>query len=362
MGVGSAAGQGVQTGVLTGTATSSDGLSLPGATVAIKSPALQGVRTTVTDINGVYFFRGLPPGDYTLTFTMDGMAEAERAVTVPLGGVATVDLVMSVAPVQETVLVTAPLPSVLATAHGGANYRHPEINALPSGRTPFLIAELAPGLTNNTPNANQATISGAFAYDKRRLPQQRRAQAPVPGAAAPVELPPAEQLAGERPLDRSARERRHLRGRRPEHAGDLVADRRLSRDHRARPEQSRRPRERFPAAQGARVERLHPASRLIGQSEEEGFVCAWCENAIEDEESVTTVSLSLQNRQLVEEYAGGPMPFPVASEGRIVTAYVSGAESEAQGEGSDVFFALCSGECAKALRDALKRSEGMVQS
>lgn len=101
---------------------------------------------------------------------------------------------------------------------------------------------------------------------------------------------------------------------------------------------------------------------LIGQSEEEGFVCAWCENAIEDEESVTTVSLSLQNRQLVEEYAGGPMPFPVPSEGRIVTAYVSGAESEAQGEGSDVFFALCSGECAKALRDALKRSEGMVQS
>jgi hypothetical protein len=33
------------------------------------------------------------------------------------------------------------------------------------GRTPYLIAELMPGLTTNTPSANQLTISGGFAYD-----------------------------------------------------------------------------------------------------------------------------------------------------------------------------------------------------
>ena len=33
------------------------------------------------------------------------------------------------------------------------------------GRTPYLIAELMPGLTTNTPSPNQLTISGGFAYD-----------------------------------------------------------------------------------------------------------------------------------------------------------------------------------------------------
>jgi hypothetical protein len=33
------------------------------------------------------------------------------------------------------------------------------------GRTPYLIAELMPGLTTNTPNRDQLTISGGFAYD-----------------------------------------------------------------------------------------------------------------------------------------------------------------------------------------------------
>jgi hypothetical protein len=40
-----------------------------------------------------------------------------------------------------------------------------ELNAIPVGRTPARIAELAPGLTDNTPNVGQVTISGAFAYD-----------------------------------------------------------------------------------------------------------------------------------------------------------------------------------------------------
>ena len=47
----------------------------------------------------------------------------------------------------------------------GANFNAKLINDLPTGRTPFTIAELAPGLTDNGPNAGQITIAGAFAYD-----------------------------------------------------------------------------------------------------------------------------------------------------------------------------------------------------
>src|SRR6185503_19882526 len=59
----SAAAQGLQPGVITGTINSSDGLSLPGATVAVTSPALPGTRTAVTDTNGNYVIPGLPPGN-----------------------------------------------------------------------------------------------------------------------------------------------------------------------------------------------------------------------------------------------------------------------------------------------------------
>jgi hypothetical protein len=32
----------------------------------------------VTDVNGIYVVRGLPPGDYTVTIEMDGMATVKR--------------------------------------------------------------------------------------------------------------------------------------------------------------------------------------------------------------------------------------------------------------------------------------------
>ncbi|RPJ73972.1 MAG: carboxypeptidase regulatory-like domain-containing protein [Acidobacteria bacterium] len=56
------ASQGVQTGVLTVTVRDASHLVLPGVTVTITSPVLQGARAVVTDTNGVYVFRALPPG------------------------------------------------------------------------------------------------------------------------------------------------------------------------------------------------------------------------------------------------------------------------------------------------------------
>ena len=68
---GIAHGQGT-TGNLVGTVTS-DGNGLPGVTVTVSSPALQGTRTAVTGDAGGYNFPALPPGDYTVTFELDGM-------------------------------------------------------------------------------------------------------------------------------------------------------------------------------------------------------------------------------------------------------------------------------------------------
>ncbi len=162
-------GQGVQTGVLTGTATDSDGLVLPGVTVTVSSSALQGLRTTVTDGNGVYSLRGLPPGEYTLVFELSGMRTVEATQRVDLGLTARVDARMQLATLTEVVTVTAELPTLVTSVTGGANYRAEEISVLATGRTVQGIANLAPGLTDNTPNAGQVTISGAFAFDNQFL-------------------------------------------------------------------------------------------------------------------------------------------------------------------------------------------------
>jgi hypothetical protein len=77
--------QGEQAGAIRGRLSSSDGLALPGAVVTVGSPSLQGDRSAVADVNGVYAIPGLPPGDYTVHVTMPGFAAADRHVLVPLG-------------------------------------------------------------------------------------------------------------------------------------------------------------------------------------------------------------------------------------------------------------------------------------
>jgi hypothetical protein len=161
----SALAQGLQTSTLTGRVLSQDGQPLPGVTVKISSPALQGDRDVTTDANGNYIFRGLPGGDYTVTFALAGFATIEQKVTIALGTTPNVDSTLTVATVTETVTVTAEAPSQLGTTVVGANYKAANIDKLAMGRTLQNIAELAPGLTDNTPNAGQVTIAGAFAYD-----------------------------------------------------------------------------------------------------------------------------------------------------------------------------------------------------
>jgi hypothetical protein len=157
--------QGQQSGTLSGRMSSADTLGLPGATVTVSSDALQGVRTTVTDINGVYSIPGLPPGEYTVTFEMDGMTSVDRRAAIPLGGVVTMDQVLSIAPVSEVVVVHGARPAPVSSPAGAFNVRAEQFSLMPTARTPFGLAELAPGLTDNTPNNNQVTIGGSFAYD-----------------------------------------------------------------------------------------------------------------------------------------------------------------------------------------------------
>ena len=160
-----AAGQGRQTGTIRGAAVDSQGLSLPGVTVTVGSPSLQGTRTAVTDINGNYALPQLPPGGYSVVFEFSGFGAVEEIATVPLGGEVGVNAVMAPADVTETVQVMGVVPAEVHTTETASNIASDEVNALPMGRTPFAIAAIQPGLNTNTPNAGQLAINGSFAYD-----------------------------------------------------------------------------------------------------------------------------------------------------------------------------------------------------
>ena len=185
--------QGTQTATLSGTVLSSDRAPLPGATVSVKSPALLGTRTAVTDANGGYIFKALPPGTYKVTYELAGFASVEKTVTLALGATVPSDATMKVATVQETVTVTAEQPTPLNTTQVGANIKKEVDDTLASGRRIDQVALLAPGLTSNTPNAQQVTIAGSFAYDNVFLLDGvdindnlfGNANAMVPGALTP---------------------------------------------------------------------------------------------------------------------------------------------------------------------------------
>ena len=157
--------QGRQTGTVRGSVVDAQGLVLPGVTVTVRSTALQGVRTTVTDINGNYQILALPPGEYDVVFELSGFAAINEMATVSLGGDVGVNAAMAPAGVTEVAQVIGVVPTPIETTITSSNITADEVNALPTSRTPFAIAELQPGLTDNTPNAGQVTINGSFAYD-----------------------------------------------------------------------------------------------------------------------------------------------------------------------------------------------------
>ncbi|HUP49772.1 MAG TPA: carboxypeptidase regulatory-like domain-containing protein, partial [Thermoanaerobaculia bacterium] len=154
----------VTTADLTGTVTM-DGGPLPGVSVRISSPALQGTRTTVTGEGGSYNLPGIPPGRYTVIFELEGMQTVTRTVNIGVAQTGRVDASMRLAAVAEAITVTAAAPSVLETPQVSSHVPHALVDNLPIARTVFQAAMLSPGVNDNTVSGAQFSISGSPGYD-----------------------------------------------------------------------------------------------------------------------------------------------------------------------------------------------------
>ncbi len=157
--------QGRQYGNLRGTAKDATDSILPGVTIEVTSEALQGTRTTVTDLNGNYQIVGLPPGQYSASFALQNFATVDRQFNVEVGRDTAVNVAMPVGGVREAVDVLGAVPTPLTETEISQNITGDRVDTLPMARDLFSIAELAPGLTANTVTDGQIAINGSSGYD-----------------------------------------------------------------------------------------------------------------------------------------------------------------------------------------------------
>ncbi|MEI6667866.1 MAG: carboxypeptidase regulatory-like domain-containing protein [Acidobacteriota bacterium] len=140
-------GSAQQTGSIVGKVIGTDNLVIPGATVEARSNVLPSPRVTVTGSVGEYRLPALPPGAYTLTFELSGMAKVTKTVQVQLAQEALVDATLSVGGVTESVTVTAEAPAMEKTSTAIKSGVSAEtIQSLPTGQEYRDLIKLIPGV------------------------------------------------------------------------------------------------------------------------------------------------------------------------------------------------------------------------
>lgn len=95
------------TGTLFGVVSGADGEPLPGVTVTVSSPALQGSRTAATNTTGEYNLPLLPPGAYRAVYVLQGFDTAVRSnIVVSLDQAIKVNVPLALSRVAEAITVT----------------------------------------------------------------------------------------------------------------------------------------------------------------------------------------------------------------------------------------------------------------
>src|SRR5262245_6250745 len=107
------------TGGLRGFVKDETGAVLIGVTVEASSPVrIGGAAVDVTDAQGLYRFENLPPGDYTLVFSLSGFSTIRReGIRVEVGRTIQLDAAMKVGAVEQCITVTGESP-VVDALHG----------------------------------------------------------------------------------------------------------------------------------------------------------------------------------------------------------------------------------------------------
>ena len=153
------------TATIYGRVVDAQGLALPGVTVSVGSPNLQGTRTAVTTEHGDYILTLLPPGSYTITFDLTGFERRQETINLAPTQEAPIDVSLGVAPFTELIQVTGRAVDVLTeTALVATNFSQELIAMLPTLRDINAPLLLAPSAHPTGPGGNWS-IAGSMSFE-----------------------------------------------------------------------------------------------------------------------------------------------------------------------------------------------------
>ncbi len=139
-------------GSLHGVISDAQGAVIPGAVVALSSTTTGASRQAVTDNTGSFQFVQVTPGDFTMTVTKPGFAQATREhVVVQVNTTATLNVELEIGTTGQTVNVSAETTQISTTdASVGNTFTEHSIRQLPlDTRNVVALLSLQPGVTSN---------------------------------------------------------------------------------------------------------------------------------------------------------------------------------------------------------------------
>src|SRR5439155_20880893 len=167
-----------QNGAVFGTITDDTGAALPGVTIDVSGPALQGKQSTTSDGQGGYRLSNLPAGVYRIEYSIAGFrTEVRSGFTLPVGFRARVDVTMKIGAVEETVEVSGQSPIVdVSTSVVSSTLTRAALDSVPTTRSIFQAVYLSPGIRpTNTPDVGgsqlgQQQAMGSYGYSGNVVP------------------------------------------------------------------------------------------------------------------------------------------------------------------------------------------------
>ena len=160
------------TAELNGRVTDTSGAVLPGVTVTATQTGTGLERTVVTDAAGAYLITNLPPGPYRLEATLQGFRTyVQTGLVLTVGATPTVNAVLELGSLEETVTVDAAAPLVDVRSAGiSAVVENERILELPlEGRqvTDLLVlsgaaVQTATSTSRSAPGGVRISVGGGF--------------------------------------------------------------------------------------------------------------------------------------------------------------------------------------------------------
>ncbi len=137
---------------------------LPGVTVTVTSPALQGQQVAVSNEQGDYIFKALPAGDYRVRFDLAEFTSLEYDVRLSTSQPRRLDAVMYPEAVEQEIIVTGQYETVSTGSQGSETMEQSTLEKLPVLRNINNAVLLAAGTAASGPGGN-ISIAGAQSWE-----------------------------------------------------------------------------------------------------------------------------------------------------------------------------------------------------